>query len=100
MTEQEFQKQVADMWADYRQDGDMVLDAPAYKVGMPYAAPYEGACFPVEIDGRLFFAAIPAEQADRFAKALVEKAALSTAMERERDSEMAAHEAICKAKGE
>ena len=47
-----------------------------------------------------FLAAIPREKADRFAKALVEKAALSIAMERERDSEMAAHEAICKAKGE
>ena len=99
-TEQEFQAQVADMWADYRKDGDMVVDAPSSKVGMPYAAPFEGACFPVELDGRIFFVSIPAEQAERFAKELLEKAALSMAMERECHSEMVAHEAISKAKGE
>lgn len=88
------------MWADYRKDGDMVVDAPASKVGMPYAAPFEGACFPVELDGRIFFVSIPAEQAERFAKGLLEKAALSMAMERECRSEMVAHEVICKAKGQ
>ena len=88
------------MWADYRKDGDMVVDAPASKVGMPYAAPFEGACFPVELDGRIFFVSIPAEQAERFAKELLEKAALSMAMERECYSEMVAHEVICKAKGQ
>lgn len=99
-TEQELQNEISGMWDDMRKEGCMVIDAPARKIGMPHAEPYDGACFPVEIDGHLSFVSIPAEQIERFANALLAAAALSLLMEREHGSEMAAHEAISKAKGQ
>ena len=98
MTEQELDNEIAGMWNYLRQQGDMVSDAPARKIGMPWVAPYEGVCFPVEIDGRFSIVSIDAEQVARFAAALMELAPVSITLDQEIDAEMAAHEAISKAK--
>ena len=99
-TEQELQHEIAAMWADMRKDGSMVVDTPTRKVGMPWAVPYEGVCFPVEVDGEFVFASIPADQVVRFALGLARMVAQSRDIDSECDAEIAAHDAICKAKGE
>ena len=99
-TEQELQREVAAMWADLRKDDSMVVDTPARKVGMPWAVPYEGVCFPVEVDGEFVMASIPADQVGRFALGLAHMVALSRVIDSECDAEIAAHDAISKAKGE
>ena len=99
-TEQEFQHEIAAMWAALRKDGDMVVDTPSSKVGMPWAAPYEGVCFPVEIYGEFVMASIPADQVERFALGLANMVALSRVIDSECDAEIAVHDAISKAKGE
>lgn len=88
------------MWADLRKDGSMVVDTPACKVGMPWAVPYEGVCFPVEVDGEFVFVSIPADQVARFALGLACMVAQSRDIDSECDAEIAAHDAISKAKGE
>ena len=104
MTDQEFYAEIAAMWADMRREGSLVVDAPSRKVGMPWAVPYEGVCFPVEIDGEFVLASIPADQALRFAIALVEASVeareIDATLDIEHSAEMAAFQAICKAKGE
>lgn len=100
MTEQELDNEISGMWSYLRQQGDMVSDAPARKIGMPWVAPYEGVCFPVEIDGRFSVVSIDAEQVARFAAALVAAIPRAIKLEQECDAEIAAHEAINKAKGE
>ena len=99
MTEAELDNEIAGMWNYLRQQGDMVSDAPARKIGMPWVAPYEGVCFPVEIDGRFSVVSIDAEQVARFAAALMELVPDSIAMDARCDAEIAAHDAISKAKG-
>ena len=98
MTEVELDNEIAGMWNYLRQQGDMVSDAPARKIGMPWVAPYEGVCFPVEIDGRFSVVSIDAEQVARFAAALMELAPVSITLDQEIDAEMGAHSAISKAK--
>ena len=99
MTEAELDNEIAGMWNYLRQQGDMVSDAPARKIGMPWVAPYEGVCFPVEIDGRFSVVSIDAEQVARFAAALTALVPDSIAMDARCDAEIAAHDAISKAKG-
>lgn len=99
MTEQELKHEIASMWGELRAAGDMVIDAPSRKIGMPFAAPYEGVCFHVEEDGALVHVAIPADQVLRFAAALVAMLPLAIALDDAADADFAAHEAICKAKG-
>lgn len=99
-TQQELDNEIAAMWADLRKYGDMVVDAPGRMVGMPWAVPYEGVCFPVEIDGEFVMVPIPADQVERFALALASMVPMSKAMDGECDAEIAAHEAIGKAKGQ
>lgn len=98
-TEQNLQSKIHEMWGDLRENGDMLIDAPGRKLGMPWAVPYEGVCFPVEIDGIFVFASIPTDQVARFAMALVALVPASISMDAQCDAEMAAHEAIGKAKG-
>lgn len=100
MTEAELDNEIAGMWNYLRQQGDMVSDAPARKIGMPWVAPYEGVCFPVEIDGRFSVVSIGAEQVARFAAALTALVPDSIAMDARCDAEIAAHDAISKAKGQ
>lgn len=100
MTEAELDNEIAGMWNYLRQQGDMVSDAPARKIGMPWVAPYEGVCFPVEIDGRFSVVSIDAEQVERFAAALTALVPDSIAMDARCDAEIAAHDAITKAKGQ
>ena len=99
MTEAELDNEIAGMWNYLRQQGDMVSDAPARKIGMPWVAPYEGVCFPVEIDGNFSVVSIDAEQVARFAAALTALVPDSIAMDARCDAEIAAHDAISKAKG-
>ena len=102
MTEAELDNEIAGMWNYLRQQGDMVSDAPARKIGMPWVAPYEGVCFPVEIDGEFVLASIPADQVQRFAVALVQAASDSEELDAELDLEYGADllalDAISKAK--
>jgi hypothetical protein len=98
-TEQELQNEITAMWGDLRSSGDMVIDAPSRKVGMPWAIPYEGVCFPVEIDGEFVLVSIPADQAERFARAVIALVPEAIEMDRECDAEIAVHDAISKAKG-
>ena len=100
MKEQEIKERVAGMWADLREDGAMVVDAPARKIGMPWVVPYEGVCFPVEIDGHLSFVVIPADEAKRFALEILALAPVAMAKDRELDAEIATHDAIGKAKAQ
>ena len=93
-TEQELQHEIAAMWADMRKDGSMVVDTPTRKVGMPWAVPYEGVCFPVEVDGEFVFASIPADQVARFALGLARMVTQSRDIDSECDAEIAAHDAI------
>lgn len=99
MTEKELQIEIAAMWADMRKDGRVVVDAPAHKVGMPHTAPYEGVCFPIEIDGAFTMVSIPATKVAMFAAALVALTPASIKLDEECESECAAHEAICRARG-
>ena len=100
MTEAELDNEIAGMWNYLRQQGDMVSDAPARKIGMPWVAPYEGVCFPVESDGDFILVSIPTDQVSRFAAALVALIPESIKLDNECDAGMAAHEAISKANGE
>ncbi len=99
MTDEELNAEAESMWMDMREDDEMVVDAPAIKIGMPYAAPYEGATFPVEIDGVLNFLSIPTDQIERFARTLLELLPEAIKLEKECDAEFAAFSAINKAKG-
>lgn len=99
MTEQELQVEIEEMWGYFRSIGDMVVDAPALKVSMPYAAPYEGVCFYVETDGVCSHISIPVDQVRRFADAMLEMMPQAIALEHAADAEIAAHEAIFNAKG-
>lgn len=98
-TEQELQHEIAAMWADMRKDGSMVVDTPDRKVGMPWAVPYEGVCFPVEVDGEFVLASIPADQVARFALGLARMVTQSRDIDSGCDAEIAAHDAISKVKG-
>ena len=98
-TEQQLQSQIYDMWSDLRANDEMVVDAPEYRVGMPFAAPYQGVCFHVESDGHLVLVSIPADQMERFSAALTALVPESIAMDALCEAQMAAHEAIGKAKG-
>ena len=99
MTNQELQSEISEMWESLRETGNMVTDLPANKVGMPYAAPYEGVCIPVEIDGGFTVISIPVDRVASFAQALIEMIPRSIAMDRRLDAEIGAHDAIEKAKG-
>ena len=103
MADQEFYAEIAAMWADMRSEGSLVVDAPSRKVGMPWAAPYEGVCFPVEIYGEFVMVSIPADQVERFAIALVEASVeareIDSSLDIEHSADLAAFQAICKAKG-
>lgn len=99
MTEQELQREITEMWAGLRASGQMVVDAPSLKVGMPYPSPYEGVCFHAEVNGVLSHISIPVVQVERFAQALIQMVPYSIALEQEADADIGAHEAITKAKG-
>lgn len=99
MTELDLRGELDAMWEEFREGGGMVVDAQASKIGMPFAVPYEGVCFPVEIDGEFVMVSIPIEQVERFALALTSEIPDAKAMERECEGQYAAHEAIIKAKG-
>lgn len=99
-TKKELREQIAAMWAEMRADGEMVIDAPACKVGMPHVAPYEGVVFPVQMDGVFNMVSIPADKVSRFAAALVALIPESIEMDELCDAEIALSEAISKAKGE
>lgn len=85
------------MWDRFREDDDMICDAPARKIGMPYPAPY-CVMFPVEIDGELVFVDLDIDQVKRLAHGLL--AALPEAIEltRNADAECLTHEVISQAK--
>ncbi len=100
ITDETLRKQVIEMWADMRRDGDVLVDAPGLKVGMPYTLPYEGVCFPVEEDGQFSIVRIPDDKVERFALALVSLVPVSRQLDAECDAEMVAGEAISKARGD
>ena len=99
-TKKEIREQIAAMWAEMRADGEMVIDRPKNKLGMPWALPYEGVAFPVGVDGSFILVTIPVDEVERFAEALVAAIPRAIKLEQECDAEIAAHEAINKAKGE
>lgn len=92
-------KQIQGLWADMRSDGDMLVDNQASKIGMPYAVPYEGVCFPVEEDGDFIIVRIPVDQVERFALALASAIPASRHLDAECDAEIAAHGVINKLRG-
>lgn len=99
MTDQDLRQEIDGMWAEMREAGAMVIDAKTNKVGMPTAVPYEGVCFPVEIDGEFLMVSIPVDQVERFALGLAHELPFAKALEQEHEAQYNAHEAICKAKG-
>lgn len=99
MTAKEFEQEIATLWQDMRRDGEMVVDFPSLKVGMPWAVPYEGVCFPLEIDGSTEIVSIPKSEIARFAKALLNLVPVAQKLDSEADIQIAAHDAITKAKG-
>lgn len=98
-TKKELREQIAAMWAEMRADGEMVIDRPKNKLGMPWAIPYEGVAFPVGVDGSFILVTIPVDEVERFAEALVAAIPRAIKLDQECDAEIAAHEAINKAKG-
>lgn len=100
MRAQELKSEFAGMWADLRNNGGMVVDFPARKVGMPWAVPFEGVCFSVEVDGESVLVSIPVDQVARFASALTDTIQEAEKLDSECEAEMAAHYAIRKAKGQ
>lgn len=100
MTTQELKEQITRLWADLRENDAMVVDFPARKVGMPWPMPFEGVCFPVEIDGEFTMVSIPTDQVTRFALALTETIPKSERLDSACMAEIAVHNAISKAKGE
>ena len=92
MAAQELKSEFAGMWAELRNNGGMVVDFPARKVGMPWAVPFEGVCFPVEVDGESVLVLIPVDQVARFALALMETIPESKKLDSECEAEMAAQE--------
>lgn len=88
-----------EMWDTLRAHGDLAVDTAERKVGMPWAVPYQGVCFPVDVNGKFQFIAIPTSDVERFARALIEVANQSQQVDIECDAEIAAYDAICKAKG-
>lgn len=71
MNKQELRKEEMELWSHLRAVGNVAVDYPSLKVGMPSAIPYEGVGFPVEIDGEFQFVTIPVEAVTAFAKALI-----------------------------
>lgn len=99
MTNKQLDREIAQLWNDMRDGDDMVVDAPSNKVGMPYPMPYEGVCFPVEVDGVFSLVSIPVHRVAEFAAALLLMIPESIAMDAEIDAEIGANDAIEKAKG-
>ena len=70
--DQELKREIQGMWDEFRSVGDMVVDFPAVKLGMPFAVPFSGVCFPAEEDGNFVMVSIPPDEVARFAFALLE----------------------------
>ena len=86
MTNDEVKSEIAALWDELRSMGQMLLDLPQRKIGMPYASPYEGVCFPVQ-DGEDFaIASIPAQDVTRFAVALLQQIEKSAELDAELDA--------------
>lgn len=85
------------MWDRLRDEGEMICDAPARKVGTPFASPYS-VMFPVEIDGELVFVDLDIEHVKRLAYGLLSVLPEAIELTNKADAEFLASEALTKAK--
>jgi hypothetical protein len=85
------------MWDRFREDDDMICDAPARKIGMPYPSPYS-VIFPVEMDGELVFVDLNVEEVKRFAYGLLAVLPEAIELTNKAEAEYLTHEAISQAK--
>ena len=99
MNKQKLSKTESQLWAHLRKIGDVAVDYPGRKVGMPSAIPYEGVGFPVEIDGNFTFVTIPVEIVTEFAHALIACVPESISQDCELDAKREADIAISRVKG-
>ena len=87
------------LWAHMRTTGEIAVDYPGRKVGMPSAIPYEGVGFPVEVDGEFLFVTIPVEAVTAFAGALIACVPESISLDCGLDAKREAEIAIARVKG-
>ena len=87
------------LWSHLRTSGEIAVDYPGRKVGMPSAIPYEGVGFPVELDGEFMFVTIPVEAVTAFAKALIACVPESINLDCDLDARREADIAIARLKG-
>lgn len=99
MNKQELRQEEMQLWSHMRAVGNVAVDYPGRKVGMPGAIPYEGVGFPVEIDGEFLFVTIPVEAVTEFAAALIACVPDSVSLDCELDAKREADIAIARAKG-
>src|SRR5574337_757565 len=99
MNKQQLKNEEMQLWSHLRAVGDVAVDFPDRKVGMPGAIPYEGVGFPVEMDGEFLFVTIPVEAVTAFAKALIACVPESVRLDSELDAKREADIAIARLKG-
>lgn len=85
-----------ELWEQLRADGEMLADAPARKIGMPYPTPFFIA-IPVQIDGVFAMVEVDIDQVPRLITGLIDALPEAIAMEAKATSEYTTFEAIKKA---
>lgn len=88
-----------ELWEQLREDGEMLADFFARKIGMPHATSFSVA-IPVEIDGVFVMVDLDTEQVPRLITGLIDALPEAIAMEAKATSEYATFEAIKKAMGQ
>lgn len=88
-----------ELWSILRERGEMLVDAPARKIGMPHATPF-AVSIPVEIDGAFNFVEIDTELVVRFVNGLIGALPEALALEAKATAEYATFETIQKAMGQ
>ncbi|WP_312417793.1 hypothetical protein [Comamonas sp.] len=98
MTEQQLKQEVKQMWEGMRAEGEMLVDLPAYKLGMPFAIPGE-VVIPFECDGEFVPVYIDPNLIPALVEGLQKTQKACANMAAEADAEYRAWEVIRKAAG-
>ena len=98
MTEQQLKQEVKEMWEGMRADGEMLVDLPAYKLGMPFAIPGE-VVIPLECDGEFLPVYIDSDLMPALLEGLQKAQKACANMTAEADAEYQACQVIRQAAG-
>mgnify|MGYP003434505026 CR=1 FL=1 len=90
MTDEKLNAEIALLWRVLRAGGELLTDAPSRKIGMPYAKPYEGVCFPVQDGNEFVIVSIDIKDVVKFAVALIQQIEKARELDQKLDAEIAA----------